>query len=56
MNLKEELTKIVGDGGVSDSKDDIAPLIKGQSLEPSQMPGIVVSVKNSDEVGKVMSI
>ena len=56
MNLKDELTKIVGDGGVSDNKDDINPLIKGQSLEPSRMPGFVVSVKNSDEVRKVIQL
>jgi hypothetical protein len=56
VNLKEELIKIVDERSVSDNQDDIAPLIKGQSLEPSQMPEIVVSVKNSDEVGKVIQL
>ncbi|MCP4681929.1 MAG: FAD-binding oxidoreductase, partial [Desulfobacterales bacterium] len=56
MSLMEELTKIVGDGGVSDSQDDIAALIKGQSLEPSRIPEVMVSVKASDEVGKVIQL
>ncbi len=56
MSLKEDLIKIVGDSGVSDSQDDIAPLIKGQSLEPTQMPGVKVSVKSSDEVGKIIQL
>ena len=56
MNIKEELTKIVGAQNVSDDPKVLQSYSKDCSLSTPGMPDYVAKPKNADEVQKVVKL